>query len=100
MFVIGNLVQAVAGLLDVVFQALSLILIVNAVLSWVRPDPSNPIVAFLDRVSDVTCAPVRRLFPTVFSGMDFAPLIMILLLQFAGHVFIVQTLRDLALKLG
>lgn len=99
MFVIGNLLNAFASLLDVVFQALSLILIVNAVLSWVRPDPSNPIVMFLERVSDVACDPIRRLFPTVFSGIDFAPFIVLLALQFLGHMFLVQTLHDLASRM-
>lgn len=100
MFVIGNLLNALAWLLDVLFQSLSVVLIVNALLSWVRPDPSNPIVMFLDRVSDLVCDPVRRLFPTVFSGMDFAPFIMILALQGLGHMFVVQTLRQLAVRLG
>jgi YggT family protein len=100
MFVVGNLLQAVAGLLDVVIQTLSIILIINAVLSWVRPDPSNPIVMFLDRVSDVVCNPVRRLFPTVYAGIDFAPFIVLLALQFLGHVFLVQTLRGMAIRMG
>ena len=52
MFVVGNFLGAVAGLLDIVLQALLIVILVNAVLSWVRPDPSNPIVMFLDRVSD------------------------------------------------
>ena len=45
MFVIGNLLDALASMLDVVLQTLLLIVIlVNALLSWVRPDPGNPIV--------------------------------------------------------
>jgi YggT family protein len=100
MFVIGNLLQAAAGLLDVVFQALIVVLVVNAVLSWVRPNPDNPIVAFIDRVSDLVCEPVRRLFPTVISGLDFAPLIVVLVVQFVGRVFLVETLRGIALRMG
>ena len=61
MFVIGNLLSALASLLDVVLQGLTLIVLVNALLSWVRPDPDNPIVRFLDRL-DLLCNPVRRLF--------------------------------------
>ena len=48
MFVVGNLISAVAWVLKVLVTALSWIVIVNALLSWVRPDPSNPIVRFLD----------------------------------------------------
>ena len=99
MFVIGNLLSAVASLLDVVLQGLTLIVLVNALLSWVRPDPDNPIVRFLDRVSDLLCNPVRRLFPTSFSGLDFAPFIVMLVLWFS-RMFVVGTLRDLAIRMG
>ena len=100
MFVIGNLLQATAGLLDVLFQVLIVVLVVNAVLSWVRPNPSQPIVAFIDRVSDLVCDPVRRLFPTTFSGIDFAPLIVVLVVHFVGRMFLVETLRGVALRMG
>jgi len=99
-FVIGNLLQAIAGVLDVVIQGAVLILFVNALLSWVRPDPGNPIVMFLDRVSDVLCAPIRRMFPTTAGGIDFAPFIVMLVLWYLGHVFIVASLRDMALRMG
>ena len=99
MFVIGNLLSALASLLDVVLQGLTLIVLVNALLSWVRPDPDNPIVRFLDRVSDLLCDPVRRLFPTSFSGLDFAPFIVMLALWFS-RMFLVGTLRDLAIRMG
>jgi len=65
MFVLGNLIGAVATVLDVLLNVLGIVLIVNALLSWVRPDPSNPIVRFLDQVSDAVCDPIRRLLPTV-----------------------------------
>jgi YggT family protein len=100
MFALVNLLNAVASLLDVLIQSLMLILIVNAVLSWVRPDPSNPIVMFLERVSDVACNPVRKLFPTVYSGIDFAPFIVLLVLQFLGRMFVVATLHGLAGRMG
>ena len=99
MFVLGNLVSATATILDFVLQALILILLVNAVLSWVRTDPSNPIVSFLDRVSDLVCDPIRRLFPTVLSGLDFAPFIAMLALWFI-RMFVVQSLHDLAERMG
>jgi len=100
MFALGNLLNALASLLDVLLQTLMLVLIVNAVLSWVRPDPSNPIVMFLERVSDLACDPVRRLFPTVYAGFDFAPFIVLLVLQFLGRMFVVATLHGLAARMG
>ena len=100
MFVLGNLLSAVAWVFEILFQTISIILVINAVLSWVRPDPSNPIVMFLERVSDAVCAPLRRVIPTVYAGIDFAPFIMLVLIQALGVMFLVQTLRGLALRMG
>jgi YggT family protein len=99
MFVIGNLLTALAMLLHYVILITTWVLIINAVLSWVRPDPGHPIVVLLDRISDVVCSPIRRVFPTVYSGFDFAPLIAILVLQFVGDMFLVRTLQDLAIRM-
>jgi YggT family protein len=98
MFVIGNLLGALATVLDILLQALLFVVFINAVLSWVRPDPGNPIVMFLDRVSDLVCDPIRRLFPTAVSGIDFAPFIAMLLI-WGLRSFAVGTLRDLAARL-
>jgi YggT family protein len=99
MFVLGNLLNAFATILDWVLQILWFIILINALLSWVRPDPSNPIVQFLERVSDAVCDPIRRLFPTGFGGFDFAPLIAMLVIWFV-RMFLVDTLRDLAIRMG
>jgi len=99
MFVVGNLIGAVATVLDYLLGALGIILIVNALLSWVRPDPHNPIVSFLDRVSDAVCDPIRRLFPTVVGGLDLAPMIAILAIWFL-RMFVVESLKELAFRVG
>ena len=99
MFVLGNLIGALATVLDVVLNALGIIVVVNALLSWVRPDPSNPIVRFLDQVSDAVCDPIRRLFPTVFGGFDLAPLIVIVIIMFLRQ-FVVTTLHEWAFRVG
>jgi YggT family protein len=98
MFVIGNLLEALAAVLDLVLSALMFVVFVNAILSWVRPDPGHPIVMFLDRISDVVCAPIRKLLPTAYSGIDFAPFIAMVALWFI-RMFVVNTLRDLAIRL-
>jgi YggT family protein len=98
MFVIGNLFGAIATILDILLQTLLIVIFINAILSWVRPDPSNPIVMFLDRVSDLVCDPIRRLFPTAFSGIDFAPFIAMLLIV-GLRIFLVGTLRDVAMRM-
>lgn len=96
MFVFGNFVGMLAALLGWVLQALQLVLIVNALLSWFQPRPSHPILDVLERISHVVCAPVRRLFPTAMGGLDFAPLLVMLAIQFVGMGFLVPTLQDLA----
>lgn len=98
MFVIGNLLHAVATVLDVLLQTLLIVVFVNALLSWVRPDPSNPIVMFLDRVSDLVCNPIRRVIPTTVSGIDFAPFIAMLAIWFV-KLFVVGTLTDVAARM-
>ena len=99
MFVLGNLLNALAGVLDIVLSTLLIVIVVNAVLSWVRPDPHNPIVRFLERISDLVCAPIRRLIPTTVGNFDLAPLIACVLIYFA-RMFVVETLRDLAVRMG
>ena len=99
MFILGNLLGAVATVLDVALYALMIILVVNALLSWVRPDPGNPIVRFLDQVSDLVCDPIRRLIPTIVGGFDLAPMIAILIIMFLRQ-FVVGSLHELAFRVG
>lgn len=99
MFVIGNLLNAAASVLHALFNTLLLVILVNALLSWVRPDPMNPIVQFLDRVSDLVCNPIRRVLPTTMGGMDFAPFLAMLVIWFVD-MFLYNTLRDLAIRMG
>ena len=99
MFVLGNLIGAVATVLDVVLNALGIILIVNALLSWVRPDPANPIVRFLDQVSDAVCDPIRRVVPTVVGGLDLAPMIALGVVWLLQQL-VVMPLHELAFRVG
>ena len=99
MFVVSNLVSAIAWVLKILLTSVMWILIINALLSWVRPDPSNPIVRFLDQVSDAVCEPIRRLIPTVIGGLDLAPLIAIVILQVLNRV-VVESLMTLSFRLG
>ncbi|OPX26774.1 MAG: hypothetical protein B1H07_03555 [Campylobacteraceae bacterium 4484_166] len=58
------------------------VIIISALLSWVRPDPFNPIVQLLDRLTAPAYAMVRKIIPTVFGGIDLAPVILIFVLIF------------------
>ena len=79
---IGNFFAAVSAVLNIVLNVLMLVILIDALLSWIRPDASNPAVQFLDAVSNVVCNPIRKLFPTVFGGFDLAPMIAMLVLIF------------------
>ncbi len=98
MFVFGNLLFAVARVLDILLTAYYWIIIVRAVISWVNPDPWNPIVQFLQRVTEPVLAPIRRLLPTWRLGIDFSPLVAILLVIFVQQ-FLVGSLRELAARM-
>lgn len=67
------------------------VIIISALLSWVRPDPYNPIVQMLYRLTEPAYALVRRFIPTVVGGMDLAPIIIIFALifleTFLGRLF-------------
>jgi YggT family protein len=58
------------------------VIIISALLSWVRPDPYNPIVQMLYRLTEPAYAFIRKYIPTVIGGMDLAPLILIFALIF------------------
>ena len=98
MFVVGNLVLALARLLELVLWAYFWIIIARAVLSWVSPDPFNPIVRFLYRVTEPVLRPIRHRLPTFAMGLDLSPMVVILAIYFLQS-FLVESLRDLALSL-
>ena len=77
------LLYALVHLLHTVISIYILIIIVAALLSFVRPDPNNPIVQVLYRLTDPIYQFIRKRFPfVVISGMDLSPLILLLALQF------------------
>ena len=98
MFVASNFVLAIARLLELLINAYIWIIIARAIISWVNPDPYNPIVRFLYRVTEPVLRPVRHRMPTLAMGLDLSPMIVILVLYFLDW-FLVSTLRDLALGL-
>ena len=98
MFVAGNLLGALATVLSMVLWAYMWIIIARALVSWVNPDPWNPIVQFLHRATEPALAPIRRWLPTWRWGIDVSPLVAILVIYFVQG-FVVSSLRDLAWRL-
>jgi YggT family protein len=74
------------------------IIIARAVLSWVNPDPHNPIVQFIHRLTDPLLYRVRKWIPIQGGGIDFSPIIVIFAIIFL-QTFLVQTLQRLAFSL-
>lgn len=91
MFVFGNLFIAIARMLDILLEAYKWIIIVSALLSWVSPDPYNPIVRFLYSVTEPVLRPIRRLIGYSLGPIDISPIIVILVIIFLQS-FLVQTL--------
>lgn len=98
MFVLGNFLNAVAWILDNLITVYIFIIVIHALLSWVRPDPFNPIVRALATISNFLLDPIRRLVPMHSLGVDLSPMIAILFLWFT-RMFVVQTLRELAARM-
>ncbi|HWN15213.1 MAG TPA: YggT family protein [Candidatus Dormibacteraeota bacterium] len=72
----------------------SWVIIAAALITWVSPDPRNPVVMFLRQVTEPVLAPVRRLLPPwKTGGLDFSPLIVILAIQFVERVILPGLLR-------
>ena len=95
MFVFGNLVVALAKIIDLVLTLYMWIIIAQAIISWVNPDPYNPIVRFLYRVTEPVLAPIRRWLPMRGMGVDFSPIIVILVIYFLQW-FLVKTMIQAA----
>ena len=95
MFVIGNFINASANLLDIILTILYFLILFRAIISWVSPDPFNPIVQSLHRITDPILEPIRRLLPPL--SIDFSPLIAFFGIIFLKQ-FLVATLHEIAMR--
>lgn len=97
MFVAGNLLTALASVLHMLLQAYIWVVIIRALLSWVNPDPWNPIVQILNRLTDPLLDPIRRRLFRMMGyggfGIDLSPIILIAAVYFLDF-FLVGTLHD------
>jgi len=98
MFILGNLLLGVANILDIVLTVYMWIVIIAALMSWVNPDPYNPIVKFLRGVTEPVLSRVRRIIGFRLGIIDISPMIVILAIIFIKYFF-VTSLIELAYKL-
>ena len=99
MFVVSNFLMAIAKILDIGLTLYMWIIIARAVISWVNPDPYNPIVRFLVAVTEPVLYAIRRRLPFSMGGIDFSPIIVILAIIFVQS-FLVRSLTELAMRMG
>ena len=83
MIIFSNFLIAIAKVLDIVLTIFMWIVIARAVLSWVSPDPYNPIVRFIHQI------------PVIFGGIDFSPILVFLAIIFLQR-FVVSSLLQMA----
>ena len=98
MFVFSNLLGAIASVLQLILTLYMWIVIARALISWVNPDPYNPIVRFLYNATEPLLYRVRRSLPVFAGGFDLSPLVVLLAIYFL-QAFLVSSLRDLAFSL-
>lgn len=98
MFVLANLLIALAQVVDYLLTAYMWIVIARAIISWVNPDPYNPIVRFLYSATEPVLYRIRRMLPLYAGGIDFSPIIVFVAIVFLQR-FLVQSLYDLAQSL-
>ncbi|OGQ93327.1 MAG: hypothetical protein A3J85_00790 [Desulfobacula sp. RIFOXYA12_FULL_46_16] len=95
MFILANFFDAVAGVMGWALDIYMWIVVAGAVLSWVSPDPYNPIVRFINNATEPVFYQIRKRLPVNFGGLDISPIIVILAIYFLQR-FVVNSLHGLA----
>jgi len=98
MFIFANLLLAIAKILDILLSIYMWIIIISALMSWVNPDPYNPIVRFLRTVTEPVLRPIRRIIGFRLGVIDISPMVVILAILFVKS-FLIQSLIEFAYKL-
>jgi YggT family protein len=100
MFVLSNFLVVTARILDIVLTILYWLILIRALVSWVNPDPYNPIVQFLYKTTEPILYPIRKILPLgIRFGIDISPIIAFLVIMFLKS-FLVRTLFQLAMRLS
>ncbi len=96
MFIFGNFIIALTRILDIILMMMYWLILVRALISWVNPDPFNPIVQFLYQVTEPILAPVRRLLPMM--AFDLSPLIVFFAIMFLQK-FLIESLLEIGYRM-
>ena len=94
-----NIIIGITKVLEIVLDIYMWVIIIRALISWVNPDPYNPIVQGLTRLTEPVLRPLRKIVPPWKTGVDLTPLIAILIIIFLKYALIGNLYR-LASRLG
>ena len=98
MFVLSNLLIACAKIIEIILTMAYWLILIRALISWVNPDPFNPIVQFLYKMTEPILHPIRKLLPfSLKFSIDISPIIAFLIIIFLQS-FLVRTLLEVATK--
>ncbi|PIP03545.1 MAG: hypothetical protein COW18_01805 [Zetaproteobacteria bacterium CG12_big_fil_rev_8_21_14_0_65_54_13] len=97
MYILGYFLQALASVVHIVLMGVMIVVIARAVLSWVSPDPYNPVVRMINQMSEPLLFPIRRRVPYI-GGIDLSPMIVLLVVMFFDN-FLVPSLERIAISL-
>ena len=97
MFALSNLIVLIARLLGTLVDIWCILIFLRAVISWVNPDPFNPLVQFLNRATDPVLAPIRKFLPPL-GPVDISPWVGVIILYSVNKYFLVPTLLELAMR--
>ena len=95
MAILNDLLIVFGQMVLMLLQVYIFIVVARAVISWVGPDPYNPIVRFLYNATDPVLQRIRRVLPLQFSGFDLSPLALLFALYFVQRL-----IQRLLLRLG
>ena len=99
MFILSNLLMTIAHILEFILSIFYWLILIRALISWVSPDPYNPVVQFLEKSTEWILSPIRKMLPhSLRMGMDLSPIIVFLAIMFLKS-FLVKTLADIALRM-
>ncbi|MDR3319382.1 MAG: YggT family protein [Desulfovibrio sp.] len=89
MIVLSNALSAVAAVLGALLNLYFWIIIISAVLSWIKPDPYNPVVRALRVMTESVFYRVRKWLPfTYVGGIDFSPLVVLIVIELVNNIVI------------
>ena len=86
--VFGLLLESVAQILSGLIFMYMMVIIISTILSFVNPDPYNPLVQMIARITEPVYSYIRKYIPTYYNGLDFAPFILLIILQFIDLFFV------------